>query len=360
MVAAVAVVSGSGKRGRMDDFYGEGGIAPERKTDAAVVLYLAGTRTAERQCEHPLFLNMLRAVAEAGTRYGPPKRTFVGGVGLLECKQQIEKALEPVTKTWQQMGVTIAGDMMTDKSGRAQMNIICVNDAGAVFTEVVDCKAAKTIGRFIAAILRPIIKRVGLEYAIALCMDGGSNYKKACKLLRKDYPHIELIPCPTRVLDLLMEDIRTMGWAQDVVGTADDMISFLRKHLWTRVFLRSPKLHGEKVLQVLRPAETRFGTNFIAASRLLALRSQLTQMVTHKDSAVKRGKKTTGVGFEASVMDAAWWKKAEFFVKLMELPYLVMRRTNSAAKGMVGSLYDIMLPNFEPGQPGGGDFPGGR
>ncbi|CAI7775023.1 unnamed protein product [Closterium sp. NIES-54] len=42
-------------------------------------------------------------------------------------------------------------------------------------------------------------------------------------------------------------------------------------------------------------------------------------------------------------MDAAWWKKAEFFVQLMELPYLVMRRTDSAAKGMMGVMYDIML-----------------
>ncbi|CAI5980750.1 unnamed protein product [Closterium sp. NIES-64] len=43
------------------------------------------------------------------------------------------------------------------------------------------------------------------------------------------------------------------------------------------------------------------------------------------------------------VMDGAWWKKAEFFVQLMELPYMLIRRTASAAKGMMRVIYDIML-----------------
>ncbi|CAI5499493.1 unnamed protein product [Closterium sp. Naga37s-1] len=134
----------------------------------------------------------------------------------------------------------IASDMMTDKSGRTQMNIICINDSGVVFAEAVDCKAEMKSGAFIAGILRLIIERVRPEHVVALCMDGGSNYKSACKLLQKDFRHIE-------------------------------------------------------------------------------------------------------VYIEAWVMDGAWWKKAEFFVQLMELPYPVMGRTDSSAKGMMGVIYDIML-----------------
>ncbi|CAI5504349.1 unnamed protein product [Closterium sp. Naga37s-1] len=140
--------------------------------------------------------------------------------------------------------------MMTYKSLHAQMNIICIKDIGVVFAEAVDYKAETKSGEFIAGILRPIIERYGPEHVVALCMGGGSNYQSACKLLQKDFPHIEVVPCATDVLDLLMEDISKMEWAQEVVDQANDMISFLRVH---------------------------------QLSRLCALRPQLTQMVLHKD-----------------------------------------------------------------------------
>ncbi|CAI7931066.1 unnamed protein product [Closterium sp. NIES-54] len=119
---------------------------------------------------------MLRAVAAAGGSYVPPKRGYVGGAWQLECKQRIEKGLEPVISTWKETGVSIASDMMMDKCGRAQMNIICIDDSGAVFIETVDCKAEAKSGVFIAGILRPVIEKVGPEHVVALCTDGGSNY----------------------------------------------------------------------------------------------------------------------------------------------------------------------------------------
>ncbi|CAI5525491.1 unnamed protein product [Closterium sp. Naga37s-1] len=348
--AALNAVSGGGgagpkaKKGRMEDWYGEGGKTATRAADEAICLYIAGTRTAERQCEHPLFLNMLRAVAAAGGSYVPPKRDYVGGVGLQECKRRIEKGLEPITKTRTETGVTIASDMMRDKSGRAQMNIICINDSGAVFQEAVDCKAETKTGAFIVSILQPIIEKIGPQHVVAFCTDGGSNYVSAGKKLQKIYPHLEIVPCATHVLDLLMEDIGGMDWAQDVVPVASDIISFVRSHTWARAFLRCPELHGEeKSLQPLRPAGTRFGTNYIAVSRLLKIRSHLTQMVTHKDWEEKGGSTQTGKTFATSVLNVEWWKKAETFVKVMELPYKVMRRTDGEAKGRMGELYDIML-----------------
>ncbi|CAI5990449.1 unnamed protein product [Closterium sp. NIES-65] len=172
----------------------------------------------------------------------------------------------------------------------------------------------------------------------------GSNYKKAGKLLRKEWPHIELVPCATHVLDLLMEDVGKMDWAQVVVTQADNMISFVRGLQCMRAFLRDPELHGEKKsLPVLRLAGTRFGTQFIAVSRLRDVCQQLTAMVTHKDWPERGGSMVTGADFEGWVMDQGWWKKVDVFLQVMELFYNVMRRTDSAAKGMMGQLYDIML-----------------
>ncbi|CAI6001455.1 unnamed protein product [Closterium sp. NIES-65] len=342
-----AVQGGAGpkaKKGRMEDWYDEGGITAKRAADDANCLWIAGTRTAESMCEHPLFLNMLRAVNAAGHGYVPPRRGVVGGAGPLACKQQIEKGLVPITRTWKEIGVTIASDMMRDKSGCVQMNIICINAEGAVFQEAVDCKAETKTGAFIVSVLQPIIEKVGPEHVVAICTDGGSNYVSAGKQLQKKYPHIEIVPCASHVLDLLLEDFGSMDWAQEVMPVATGMISFVRSHTWTRAFLRCPELHGEKKsLQPLRPAGTRFGTQYIAVSRLREIRPQLTTMVTHMDWEEKGRMQLTGKTFEVTVLDVEWWKKVDTFVKVMELPYKVMRKTDGPAKGMMGAMYDMML-----------------
>ncbi|CAI5460863.1 unnamed protein product [Closterium sp. Yama58-4] len=332
------------KKGRMEDWYGEGGMSAKRAADDAICLFIAGTRTTERVCEHPLFLNMLRAVNAAGGGYVPPKARYIGGAGLLACKQQIEKGLSPITKSWKETGVTIASDMMKDKSGRAQMKVVFINASGAVFLEAFDCKAETKTGAFIVSVLQPLIEKLGPEHVVAICTDGGSNYVFAGKLLQKKYPHMEFVPCATHVLDLLLEDFGGMDWAQEVVSVTTDMITFLRSHTWTRAFLRCPELHGEKKsLQPLRPAGTRFGTQYFAVSRLREIRQHLVTMVTHTDWAEKGRKQQTGATFEKAVMDVEWWGKVDTFVKVMELPHKLMRKTDGPAKGMMGALYDMML-----------------
>ncbi|CAI5476270.1 unnamed protein product [Closterium sp. Yama58-4] len=252
---------------------------------------------------------MLRAATAVGPNYVPSERHYVGGADMQECKQRIEKALSPVTSAWRETAVTIASDMMQDKGGRTQMNIICINDTAAVFVEAVDCKAATKSGVFIVGVLWSIIERIGAEHVVVLCTDGGSDYKAAGKLLQNEWPHLDLVPCAMHVLDLLMEDIGKMDWARVVVSQANNITGFKRGHQWTRAFMRSPELHGEQEsLQVLRPVGTRFRTQFIAVSRLCAIRQQLTAMVAYKDWAEKGGNTLTGSDFEGWEMDSAWWK----------------------------------------------------
>ncbi|CAI7752972.1 unnamed protein product [Closterium sp. NIES-54] len=198
---------------------------------------------------------------------------------------------------------------------------------------------------YIAGILRPIIEKVGPKNVVALCFDGGSNYAAACRELMTEYPHIEHIPCATHVLDLLMEDIGKMGWAKDIVTRGDTLISFVRNHHFTRGYMRSELVNDGKGKQVLKPAGTRFGTNYIAINRLCEVRAGLTQMVLSDEwhEWTTTAKRVEADTFKDNILDATWWTCAEFFAKLMNLPFVVMRKTDSDEKGMMGRLYDLML-----------------
>ncbi|CAI7930281.1 unnamed protein product [Closterium sp. NIES-54] len=96
----------TGKRKILDFFSGEVAEAKSR-ADEAISLFFTGLRIPEHHADHPLFRNMLRAVAEAGSGYVPPGRKYIGGSGLQQCRIRIEEGLAPIKKTWGKQCVTI-------------------------------------------------------------------------------------------------------------------------------------------------------------------------------------------------------------------------------------------------------------
>ncbi|CAI5977460.1 unnamed protein product [Closterium sp. NIES-64] len=292
---AIEVCAGGAKKQCIEDIYGEGASCAKESADNAICLMWAALHLPEHLADHPLWRNAVRCITDAGHGYVPPKRRYVGGVGLARCREKIERGLAPITASWKRDGMTLGSDMMTDKSGRPQANILLINNSGAVFTESIDCKLETKTGGYIASVLRPIIEKVGPANIVALCMDGGSNYAAACRELMLEYPHIEHVPCATHVMDLLMEDIGKMDWAKDIMAKAGVIITFVRAHHFTKGYMRSPQVKGGKGKQVLKPAGTRFGTQFIAVQRLC------------------------------------------------EIPFVVMHKTDSTAKGIMCRMYDLML-----------------
>ncbi|CAI5998657.1 unnamed protein product [Closterium sp. NIES-65] len=140
---------------------------------------------------------------------------------------------------------------MTDRCGRPQANILLVNDSGAVFEQAVDCNMESKSGGYIASLLRPVIDK---------------------RLVEK----------------------------------RGEMITFVRNHHFTRAYMK--KVGGK---QVLKPAGTRFGTQYIAMARLCEVRSGLAAMVLSNEwkvwAAADKDRKTAAEKFRAAVMDEEWW-----------------------------------------------------
>ncbi|CAI7905797.1 unnamed protein product, partial [Closterium sp. NIES-54] len=309
--SALGAVTGSlEKRGKITSFFGDEAACAKEDADNALCLLIAALRLPERIADDPVFRYAVQCIARAGPGYVPPNRHFIGGAGLKKVWQKLEEALAPVAASWKRDGVTVSSDMMTDRCGRPHANVLLVNNSGAVFEQAVDCHMESKTGGYIASLLRPVIDKVGPENVVAICTDGGSNYASAARKIASTWPHIEHVPCATHVLDLMMEDVGKMGWAKGLVEKGGMMINFVRNHHFTRAYM---KKGGGK--QVLKPAETRFGTQYIALAGYA----------------------------RAAVMDEEWWGLAGFFTSLMAVPFKAMQATDSSAKGMMGKMYDIML-----------------
>ncbi|CAI5482311.1 unnamed protein product [Closterium sp. Yama58-4] len=301
-----AVSGNPEKKSKITGFFGDEATCAKEDADNALCLLFAALELPERIADDPVFRYVVQCIARAEPGYVPPKRRYIGGAGL----KKMEVALAPVAASWKRDGVTVSSDMMTDRCGRPQANVLLVNDSAAVFEQAVDCNMESKTGGYIASLLRPVIDKVGPENVVAICADGGSNYASAAKKIASTWPHIEQEPCATHVLDLMMEDVGKMGWAKGLVEKEGEMITFVRNHHFTRAYMKKVGGSSEEW-------------------KVWAAGDKDRKMAAEK--------------FRAAVMDEKWWGMAAFFTSLMEVPFKVMRATDSSAKGMMDKLYDIIL-----------------
>ncbi|CAI5517132.1 unnamed protein product [Closterium sp. Naga37s-1] len=194
-----AVTACAEKKGKITEFFGDEATCAKEDADNALCLMISALKLPERIVDDPVFRYAVQCFARAEPGYVPPKRGYVGGAGLKKVRQKMEAALAPVAASWKRDGVTVSSDMMTDRCGRPQANILLVNDSDAVFEQAVDCNMESKTGGYIASLLRPVIDKVGPENVVAVCTDGGSNYASAARKIAGTWPHIEHVPCATHV-----------------------------------------------------------------------------------------------------------------------------------------------------------------
>jgi hypothetical protein len=103
-------------------------------------------------------------------------------------------------------------------------------------------------------------------------MDGAC--KGAIDLMATKFPWMSGVVCSTHALDLLMEDIGKMEWAENIVERARDTIHYINSHHFTKA-----KFSSNSRVVLKAPNTTRFGTNFLMGSRLLQCRGALRQTV---------------------------------------------------------------------------------
>ncbi|GBG88130.1 hypothetical protein CBR_g46619 [Chara braunii] len=112
------------------------------------------------------------------------------------------------------------------------------------------------------------------------------------------------VPCAAHCLDLMLHDIGKIEWVAETVTKANDMVKFVMNHQRVRDVYY---IHAGG-RQLLRPAATRFATNFHMLDRLKKQRKALVAMVTDDmwtATLVPHAQRSTLHEMEDIILDAA-------------------------------------------------------
>jgi hypothetical protein len=230
-------------------------------------------------------------------------------------------------------------DGWTGPTRRSIINFLTYCDGKTFFHKSVDASDRVHDARYILGLMEEVIDSVGEQNVVQVITDNGPNYKAAGELLMEQRSHIYWTPCAAHCIDLMLMDIGKLRRVQQAVDTAQSITRFIYNHTWVLSLMR--KYTGG---EILRPAVTRFATNYIALDSLLQKKAALRQMFV---SAEWQESRYARAGTEEShvenlVTSQSFWQRAEKIVKVIKPLYEVLRAVDSERYPQMGFLYHMM------------------
>ncbi|XP_019430825.1 PREDICTED: uncharacterized protein LOC109338134 [Lupinus angustifolius] len=247
------------------------------KCDLAISKWMIDAFVPFNAVNSAYYQPMIDAICAMGPRYKAPNFYRVCGSLLNKWVDDTKKLVESYRNTWKQTGYTLMADGWTDRCRRTLINFLVYCPRGTVFIKSVDASQYSKTADLLYKLFREIILFVGPENIVQIVTDNAANYVAAGRLLEAEFPKLYWSPCAAHCINLMLQDIGKLD-VVEVVSQASNITKYIYNHCYALYLMRKHTGGTE----ILRPASTRFATNFIALQSILVQKDTLRAMVTSK------------------------------------------------------------------------------
>ncbi len=223
---------------------------------------------------------------------------------------------------------------------RPLLNLLVVFPKGEMFLKVVDTGGEIKDVAYIAGQLIDCIREVVADNVIQVVTDSAVVCKAAGKLVEQEFSWITWTPCTPHCLDVLLEDVRKLPWAAEVVAKAKAVVKFITNHHRSQALF-----HKKSALDLLKLGDTCFATNFIMLDRMLEVREALQELVIGREWREWNGKSNhsdDGDEVKDYVLRSGFWKNLEEVLALTKGTVALLRECNRGVP-IAGKVYVAMF-----------------
>ncbi|KAJ0113070.1 hypothetical protein Patl1_00793 [Pistacia atlantica] len=167
-----------------------------------------------------------------------------------------------------------------------------------------------------------------------------ASFKTAGKMLEEKRRNLFWTPCAVYCIDRMLEDILSIKWVGDCLDKAKKITRLIYNSTWLLSFMKKEFTKGQ---ELLRPATTKFATNFLTLESLLEQRTGLKRMFqSNKWLSSRFAKSDEGKDMEKNVLNATFWKKMQYVKKSLEPVAEVLQKIDSDASRSISCIYNDM------------------
>ncbi|XP_071921395.1 uncharacterized protein [Coffea arabica] len=311
----------------------------KEKVDMVVAKWMIDASIPFNAANSAYYQTMFDAACSFGAGYKAPNFYDLRGYLLTKNVEQVKNFVNSFRTTWKETGCTIMADGWTDQQRRTLINFLAYCPRGTVFLKSVDALDASKTAEMLYKLFREVVLFVGVQNVVHFVTDNAANYVAAGRLLEREFPTLYWSPCAAHCLNLMLHDMGKLDEVSKVVGHASKITKYIYNHCYPLHLMR--KHTGGR--EIIRPAPTRFATNFIALQSILVQKDALRAMVTSKEWTLSAyAKESKAKKFVDLVLDSIFWKECAIIVQLTEPLVRVLRIVDSDERPAMGYLYAAM------------------
>ena len=166
-----------------------------------------------------------------------------------------------------------------------------------------------------------MVYEIGPMYVVQIVTDNGSNYKKACRMVTKDYSRIVWQPCVAHTINLMLKQIGAFPEHESVISSARSISRWLYNHSKLHAMMKAA-IGGELV----KWNAMRFGTTYLFLESFLWRKEKFMQWMGSTELQQLKYL-TTDIGRYAHgcLCGLTWWANLQAVVDSVQPLYGFLR-----------------------------------
>ncbi|KAJ6801979.1 uncharacterized protein M6B38_192910 [Iris pallida] len=165
-------------------------------------------------------------------------------------------------------------DGWSTQNRKCIINFFVYSPQGTIFLKSVDASDKYKDSNYIFGLMNEVVDQIGEKRVVQIVTDNGSNYKVAGLKLMGVRKNLYWTPCAAHCIDLMLKDIANDPSIKLLIQKSQELTCFIYNHGWALSLMRTETRNEELV----RPAITRFATNFFALGSILTHQDDLKRM----------------------------------------------------------------------------------
>jgi hypothetical protein len=187
--------------------------------------------------------------------------------------------MEECKMDWDRYKVSLMCDSWTGQGGESIINFMVYCNEKLFFHKTINTIGEiQNVGFLYDCIKKVIVDSIGVDRVMQIVTDNGSNYKKACVQVTREFPKICWQPCAAHIINLLLKSIGKFTYVDKVIYSVQRICKFFYNHNNLNVAMKR-NIGGE----LYRWNGTRFGTVFIFLQSFWDRKDKFRQWMASED-----------------------------------------------------------------------------
>ncbi|KAL4180124.1 hypothetical protein AMTRI_Chr13g90570 [Amborella trichopoda] len=286
----------------------------------------------------PYFPPMVSAIQRAGPGVKPPTAYELSGPILDEEVEEVKKWIEEYKQSWPRTGITLMSDGWLNKVSKKEfLNFLAYSPKGTAFLSSKDVSGTKKDANFYVRLYDQIVEEVGDKHVVQFITDNARACVSAGSKLMDKRKHLVWTPCAAHSIDLMLEEIGEIKIVKETLDEARLVSRFIYNHSKILFLFRE---HSKKK-EIIRPAITRFATDYLAVDSIRQSEGALKRLFTCEEWLNDRlSKSSTGIKVDNIISNRLFWSRCSSVVEATAPLVTVLRMVDADKKATMGILYE--------------------